>query len=403
MIIASPCRNTEHPEPYQVLHTGFDTIVLAIKTILPPEFHAHLEAQKAVAEAEQREVQIDYNGVKLLLGHYGGGGYSYVANGGEFGARWAFKKPNAKDPWGVRVTIGSTFLATLGLGAARAHVDGVLEKLGMRFQADDISLSRVDICTDILAPDFVLDQEVFVMHQRANRRGHFSDAEMSVNGRSSRTTSVTIGKSNRRQVIIYDKRLEVIEKRKAHWWAIWNQTRRLQGFPPLDPKNRNERIWRIEFRAGKSLLKDTWNIRTWADLFARFGDLCAQTGSVVRYTDPAPNDGNRARWPNHPIWDIACAEIAADLSEMREGTDPNPVKAVIREQHISTLTKNIRGSTLTLAALHGVGFSDLSEFFDKTAKLFEDDLHSQSEHMRKLFTNAQERYQFITERHGKAQ
>lgn len=324
VIVAPPSGNTDLPDPYQVLHRGFDTLTLAVKAMLPPDLCDYLETQRTIAEAEAREVLIDWNGVQLHLRGYGGAGYRFLANGGPMGATWAFKKPNAKDPWGVRVSFGSTFLATLGLGAAKAHLEKVLERLGMRFTPEDVSISRVDYCTDILTHAFELVPDAFVMHSSTNRRDFVTDFDASVNCKSGRVTSVTIGSTKARQVIIYDKRLEVIQKQKSHWWAIWNKTRAAQGLPDLDPKDRNAKIWRVEFRAGKDLLKDTWNIRTWEDLFTRFGDLCAQTGQVIRYTDPCLSDRNRARWPNHPIWEIAVAEMAADLFEMREGADPNP-------------------------------------------------------------------------------
>ncbi|MEP1586376.1 MAG: hypothetical protein ABJR46_02085 [Tateyamaria sp.] len=396
MIVAPPSGNTFPPEPYQVLHVGFDTIALSIKTMLPPDLLDYFESQKQIAEKEQRDQLVEWNGVKLHLKGHGGKGYRFIASGGPLGANWAFKKPNAKDPWGVRVTFGSTFLATLGLGAARAHLDAVLDKLGMRFAHDDISISRVDICTDILAPDFALDADAFVMHSSTNRRDYVTGFDASVNGKSGRVTSVTIGSTRARQVIIYDKRLEVIQKQKAHWWAIWNKTRSAIGQPDLSPVDPSQKIWRVEFRAGKDLLKDTWNIRTWADMFARFGDLCAQTGDVIRYTVPNTYDRNRARWPNHPLWEVAVAEIVSDLSEMREGEDPTGVKSVIREQHIATLIKNIRGTSVTLAALEGRNFEALPDFFGQVATKLTNSVNSEPEHVAKMLKNAQDRYTFVT-------
>ncbi|SEL28411.1 hypothetical protein SAMN05443999_104261 [Roseovarius azorensis] len=105
------------------------------------------------------------------------------------GAQWAFKKPNPKDPWGIRVILGSAFLATLGLGAARAHLDIVLERLGIRARPEDISISRVDYCVDILAPpEFVLDPEAFIMHSSTRRRDNIANTDMAVSGKSGRTT-----------------------------------------------------------------------------------------------------------------------------------------------------------------------------------------------------------------------
>ena len=134
------------------------------------------------------------------------------------------------------------------------------------------------------------------MHSGTGRRDHITDPDKAVNGKSGRTTSVTVGKMPNRQVIVYDKRAEVIARSKSYWWVIWNDTLRRAGLPLLQydtvrreagadptpvtvPYVENSaphidatqpdisRVWRIEFRAGKNRLKDTWGIRTWGQLF----------------------------------------------------------------------------------------------------------------------------------------
>ncbi|MBZ8117763.1 hypothetical protein KUD11_03775 [Roseovarius sp. LXJ103] len=378
------------------MHRGFDTLTVAIKANIPPEVFEYLEAQKEIAEAEGQDILIGLNDVPLHLKGHGGAGYRFIANGGPMGAQWAFKKPNANDPWGIRVTLGSTFMATQGLGAAKAHLEGVLERLGIRTRPEDYSISRVDYCVDILAAaDFALNPEQFVMHSSTNRRDHIANADMKVSGKSGRVTSVTIGSPRARQVIVYDKRAEVIQTHKPHWWFIWNQTRKAQGQPLIGPETPDLRIWRVELRAGKDLLKDRWDIRTWEDLFTRFGDMSFETGKVVRYTDPAPSDSNRARWPNHLIWETAMGEINTDLIEMFEGSDPNPLKEVQRAHHISTLLKNIKGSTITLAALEGVEIDDLPRFFGDTASALQSEVQANPEHTAKQLRAARDRYVFI--------
>lgn len=395
-IVAPLSRNTDHPDAYQVLHNGFDTLTIAIQANLPPEAFHYFEAQKDLAEKEQQDTLTDYNGVQFHIKGHGGSGYRILANGGPMGAQWAFKKPNPKDPWGIRVIFGSTFLATRGLGAARAHLDSVLNALSIRTRPEDFSMSRVDYCVDILTPpEFILDPEAFIMHSSTNRRDHIANSDMAVSGKSGRTTSVTIGHPRARQVIVYDKRAEVIQKHKPHWWHFWNKTRQANGQTPIGPDTPDLKIWRVEFRAGKGLLKDRWDIRTWQDLFTRFGDLANETGQVIRYTVPTTHDTNRARWPNHPIWEIALGEINTDLIEMYEGTDPNPVKEIQRSHHISVLLKNIKGSTITLAALEGVDEPDLERFFKDTASKLSEQAKADPEHTEKQLRDARDRYAFV--------
>jgi hypothetical protein len=413
VVVAPPSGNTD-PRGMTVLHRGFDTLALAVKANIPNELFDYLEVEKERADYERREVLIDYNGVKMHLKAHGGNGYRFIASGGPDGATWFFKKPNAKDEWGIRLSFGSYFMAVHGLGRAKAHVDDTLERLGVRFGPDDISISRADFCIDVHAPDFELVPGQFVMHSGAGRRDFMTDAEKSINGKSGRTTSVTVGASRNRQVIIYDKRAEVIAHKKTYWWDIWNHTLRYIGesaprnitlhradTPPAalspDPDHAQaNRVWRVEFRAGKDLLKDTWGIRTWDQFFDRFGDLCRQSGEVVRYTDPDPVDSNRARWPNHPLWEIVCGEMNDDLIEMRSGADPNPMKEVHREQQISMIFRNIVGCSITLAALRGVSFGALPEAVQAIANDMQDHLQAHPQKTEKQLREAQERYTFVT-------
>ncbi|UPH72718.1 integrase family protein [Abyssibius alkaniclasticus] len=275
-------------------------------------------------------------------------------------------------------------------------------RIGIQHGPDDISISRADFCVDLLAPGFVLIPDQFVMHSAAGRRDHVTDTEKSVNGKSGRTTSVTIGSSRNRQAIVYDKRAEVIAHSKSYWWGIWNHTLAQIGpdrtlLSPDPAQADANRVIRVEFRAGKDLLKDTWGIRTWAQFFDRFGDLCRQSGQVIRYTQPVPGDSNRARWPDHPLWDAACEAMNDDLAEMRSGADPNPLKAVQREDHINMLFRNVLGTSITLGALMGVGFDDLPATLADLAKRMRAELAKNPDKTAKQLQAAKERYVFIGE------
>jgi len=411
VIVAPPSGNTPQPEPYLVVHRGFDTLALAIKANISSILFDFLDAELKVAVEERREVLITYAGLNFLLSPYGGAGYRFILKGGPDGATWFFKKPNAKDPWGIRLSFGSFFMATHGLGAAKAHVDFVTGKLGIRFGPDDISVSRADYCVDILAPDFELIPDHFVMHSAAGRRDHITPEETAVYGKSGRVTSVTIGGTRNRQVIIYDKRAEVIARGKSHWWDIWNHTfytcktaengtshvRTVKLSPNADFAREN-RVWRVEFRAGKDLLKDRWGIRTWEQFFALFGDLCREAGEVVRYAEPDGGDPNRARWPNHPLWEIVCAEMNGDLTEMRSGADPNPMKEVEREEHIGLIFRNLLGSSITLGALRDTDVEGLEGMFGQLAANMTSEVKANTERAAKQLQDAKDRYVFIKKR-----
>jgi len=429
VVVAPPSGNTPTLPDMTILHKGFDTIALSIKAALTPEFQAFLESEQSRAKTDNASVLCSYGGVDFHLKHHGGAGYKFLLDGGPDGASWAFKRPHPKDPWGIRISIGSRFLALNGLGRAKAHSEDTLAAWGIRFQAEDVSIARVDFCVDVLAPKFTLDPDQFVMHSGTGRRDHIVNPDLAVNGKSGRVTSVTVGKMPNRQVIAYDKRAEVIARSKTYWWAIWNDTLRKAGLPRLhyntvrgkhgsgdgydtlpyvgdsqhlidaaDPEI--SRIWRIEFRAGKNCLKDTWGIRTWAQLFDTFGDLVRHTGEVVRYT-ALNGDPNRSRWPNHLLWEIVCAEMNDDLTEMRSGADPNPLKEVHKETHISMILGQAYGLQLTLGALNGVELDDLPSFIDDTAETFKDKLRTEPEDSAKKLQSAKDRYVFLTNERSK--
>lgn len=381
----------------QVIHRGFDTVHLSIQANLPPDLFAYLTAEKERADEARAPVEVRYRGADFHLSHHGGNGYRFILHDGPLGGRWAFKKPNAKDPWGVRIMVGSTFLATQGLGAVRAYISDTMETLGMPFDAHQVSLGRADFCVDILAPDFKLDPELFVMHSNANRADYLTgEGDRRSNGRSSRYTSVTIGKMPGRQVIIYDKRAEVIGQHKPIWWDIWNANLARAGFPPLDRADAaTSRIWRIEVRAGKDLLKDRWHIRTWADFDTRFGDLVIETFDKVRYTQPDPSDSNRARWPDAPIWDLARGGMADDLLELRSHMDAPAVKDIYRDEQIRVLEAQITGGAITLAALRGTAPDALADAMLATGRVMQARVRADAGHAERKLREAAGRYRFI--------
>ncbi len=279
------------------------------------------------------------------------GGYAYRCDTGPDGATWFFKRPNRADGWGVRVSVKSLPLALYGLGGVRARLHGFLNALGIATRAGSESIGRVDYAVDVLAPDFILNGESFVMHSHANRADHFDAPPFVQHGKSGRLTSVTIGKMPGRQVIVYDKREEVVAKRKVEWWEIWNAGRSRQDRPLLDPTDRDaSQVWRVELRAGKKLLKENWGITAWPEFDDQIGKVFLKALSAVRYTRPQA-DRNRSRWPLHPLWQMAENEVAGDLFEMMAAADPVLVKTVQRRAHYEMLMSQITGLAASVGAL----------------------------------------------------
>lgn len=198
-----------------------------------------------------------------------------------------------------------------------------------------------------------------------------------------------------RQIILYDKRREVIDRRKTIWWDIWNANLARDGLPPLNPRTaRKARSGGSRCAAGKDHLKDRWQIRQWAEFDALFGDVVARTLAQVRYSQPDPTDSNRARWPNHPIWDMAAAECEGDLTEMRSHVDPDSVRYVHRAEHIRLIMAQLTGNATTLAALEGVPEPELSDHMERLGARLADAIRADPERAANKLTEAKARYRF---------
>jgi len=65
----------------------------------------------------------------------GPGGYTYRCDTGSFGGTWFFKKPNHRDPWGIRVSSKALPLALHGLGGVRSNMFEFLDALTAAFRS----------------------------------------------------------------------------------------------------------------------------------------------------------------------------------------------------------------------------------------------------------------------------
>lgn len=386
----------------ELLYRGFDGLDLSFKGHISPELCTELEAAKEHAQQSHSPAVVFCGGLKMEVSESGArGGYAFIASTGRFGATWFFKKPNARDPWGVRVSCASFNLALNGLGGARAELYATLEQLGVAVAGESESLGRIDYAMDFLAPDFVLVPEHFVMHSNASWADHSEQLpDVSVHGRSGRVTSVTVGKMPGRQVIVYDKRAEVIARQKVGWWEIWDAARARSGQPPLIRDDGAEsRVWRVELRAGKQHLKERWNIRTWAELDRRFGDLVAASLDAIRHAQPT-GDSNRSRWPESELWQNVREGAEADLFEMRSWADPDLVKRVEKEAYEDMLTTHMKGLLIARAALNGTQAKTLPAFARAVGAEMAEDFARAPRRFEQKLALARDRYSLGIEQEG---
>jgi hypothetical protein len=380
----------------ELLYQGFDGLDVSFQGQISQELYAILEAAKEEAQRTHQPTAVIRNSFAMLVSESGArGGYAFTASTGSFGATWFFKKPNARDPWGIRISCNSFNLAVNGLGRVRTELYRAMDRLGIILIPNGESIGRVDYALDFLAPTFVLVPDQFVMHSNANRADHIEQPEVSINGRSGRVTSVTVGKMPGRQVIVYDKRAEVIAKRKVGWWEIWNAARQRLGAPALDRDNPSEsRIWRVELRAGKRHLKDDWNIRTWADLDSKLGDLIARTLNAIRYAEPI-EDSNRSRWPDSKLWEVVRQRADDDLFEMRNYADPDRVKLVQKQEHDQLLAGQMLGLLISRAAVNGMESEKLQAYATAIGRDMAQSINSAPERFGSKLAKARDRISIL--------
>jgi hypothetical protein len=87
-----------------------------------------------------------------------------------------------------------------------------------------------------------------------------------------------------------------------------------------------------------------------------------------------------------------------DLTEMRSGADPNPMKEVQREEHIGLIFRNILGSSIALGALHDTNVDGLEGIFGQLAANMTSEVKAAPERTAKQLQDAKDRYVFIKKR-----
>jgi hypothetical protein len=381
----------------EVLHTGFDGLDLALKANISSELHQALETARRVAEENDRDTPLDVNGVSVKVASTGAkGGYRYRIDTGDDGAVWFLKKPNAVDPWGVRLSMKSRALALHGLDGVRMALKDTCARFGLQVPADGVSISRVDYAVDVLDPGFVLEPSAFVIPAHTVRKTHQTRqkdlTDISTAGKSDRYTSVTIGMMPGRQVIVYDKREEVLVKHKVEWPLIWNANRAKRGLPPLDYADPDtSRVWRFELRAGKTCLKDRYGIRGFQSLQEKLPGLLDDLMQDARLTVPTA-DSNRARWPLHPLWAQLQQVVPETLFQHFSTVPIERVREADLEEKKAEARAAAAAAALRLAIFEGVREDRIPEFIKGIGA----DLHASVENypkpLRKRLEEIRERY-----------
>lgn len=369
----------------KILRYGFDTIDVSFMGALPEGVLAALAGAKEAAIEQQFPEPLDIGGVLGSVGQVGkGGGYRYTFDTGPEGEIWWFKHNTATENHNIFVSVRAAQLLLKGWERVRDDLYVSLEKLGATVLGE--SINRVDFAIDLLAPEFELEPKNFVCAWQTKRAVHNAADEPGTSeilegigaenvqyiGR--RCSGVTLGKMPNRQVIVYDKRREVIDARgnKDFWWDAWKPDRKNPS-RSLDRHNKENKVWRIEIRAGKNHLKEQWDIRTWQDFENSILDLFMDAIANVRYVTPT-GDSNAARWPNTPVWNMVRRVCRMALRSHESGIVKGRIVALTRQTAVARYVGQIKG--LMAGYSVAVGEADSGELSEVLTQMVGDEFSS---------------------------
>ncbi len=289
---------------------------------------------------------------------------AFSAHTGEYGAEWYFLDPQNLPPNnpGVTVDFRAFLLATGGINAAEEHFRECMDAFGIHGSEGDVRVSRVDFAVDLLAPWFEPCGEALVVPPGTRKTEYTGVDETGTVSSGASVIGLRAGQIANRQLVIYDKRLEIMSQGKMGWLPIWNAALAKAGLSPLcldDPNT--SRVWRFELRMGSRQLRNRWEMRSWQELRERVGDAYAEFCERITYTQPTA-DSNRSRWPVHPLWEQVVEVVNSDLLEYRIGVLPDLVKTVNRDTHMEMLDRQILGLMVSRAAAAGIQAGTFEDF-----------------------------------------
>lgn len=353
-----------------LLHKGFDALDVAFPGQISKSLAGFLDSKKAEAQQNGIPVLASLNGLQFHVAPSGAaGGYAFICNTGNTGEIWKLKRPSENGKWGIFASVSAVRVALQGLSKVRSHLIEVLEKLGVIYDTGTERINRVDFALDFLMPEFVLSEDSFVMgHRFARSKAGMVGEPYRQDGKSNRVTGITVGKNPGRQIVIYDKRLQIMTHRdKMFWLEIWNLNREKMGAPALDLSDPDtSRVWRIELRLYRNILKSKrYRITSFGTLESKLAFMFRELLRDVRYVVPN-NDTNRSRWPNHPIWNRVQSEVKSELAAQHADLPMGRVLEIQRAEKAQMLTRQVAGCIVALGGLYEVKPKEFLEYARET-------------------------------------
>ena len=350
-----------------IVYSGFDSIYFAIQGALSPAALKRFETLKDQNLEPDRDMPftLDSNDHRYFLRKAGkSGGYLHVVNTGICGSDIAFKTRLSRKEHNGFVEISSACLLANGWKKAIQQELDHVKALG--FHVVSISMNRVDYCIDFLDESFDMVPRDFIAHSRVTKLSYHES--MSVNdhvgmgqdhvgvrtvSQSDRVKSITLGKMPGRQVIIYDKRAEIIERRKFYWFDAW-------GINRNDP---TRTVHRVEVRAGKNhLLK--YRIRSLEDFEQHIGHVLTESVRAIRWIEPTCENSNVTRAPLHPLWSRVQTHMDNAMAPHKTPIEEGVITARLRENKVLEYKQQVKGNIGGLLGVKGVEPENMQKEMD---------------------------------------
>lgn len=279
-----------------------------------------------------------------------------------------------------------------GLVALRDRVYGCLERAGFRYRNIDdwCRVVRVDYCFDFESEQFTEEMrpaiiDRFIMPQEVRVNGNFWVKGKHDGTEDRRLQTITVGARGGCQVQIYNKGAEITEQ-SGKTWMLDVYERDAGVVYDEVPKH----LWRVECRMSGDWLKNRTGKKP-NEILAQLPALISDALYNRRLTVPKHTDGNRRRWPLHPLYSSAVDEIGKPDAFLPIGR-----RTTLRRDAMErVLLKNIAGTARSLTVLKMRGAFD-SEITSGVMRSAVADMLDDEDHDKKI-ERAAERYADIDE------
>ena len=339
----------------EIVHSGFDSIYFAVQGALSPSALKRFESLKKYNPKDSADIsfQVDDSDHRYFLQSSGKrGGYAYVINTGLCGSAIGFKNDLSRETFNGFVEISSACLVANGWRQAIEQELDHVKALGFHVVA--ISMNRADYCIDFLNAGIEIDPREFVAHSRVQKKCYYeannvtNHIDIRTVSQSNSIKSITLGKMPNRQIILYDKRAEIILRRKFYWFDAW-------GIDRHDP---TQTVHRVEVRAGKKHLL-FHNIRTLEDFERSIGRVLTKAVKAIRWVKPLERDANISRAPLHPLWHRVQTHMDDALAPHLSPINERVITLRLRENKALQYKQQITGNLGGYLGVKGVEPEDM--------------------------------------------